>query len=202
MSARVIFVVLIAFFIGSVGALYLRSANGPGSGESGTALIGGSFQLTSHEGRTVTDKDFRGKYMLVAFGYTYCPDICPAELNIISKAVGKLGNQADRIVPIFITVDPERDTVDQMAAYISSFHPKFVGLTGSAEQIRQAASAYRVYYAKAGGSSSDEDDYLVDHSTFIYLMDPKGDYVTHFGYGITSDELADKIRKAIGGASV
>ncbi len=196
MRTRLIFIVIIAFSIGTLTAILLRSAYQGGVISTGKALIGGPFTLTNQNGKVVTDKDFRGRYMLVAFGYTYCPDICPAELNVISGAMEKLGDKSKNIVPIFITVDPKRDTVEQMANYISSFYPTMVGLTGTEEQIKEAASAYRVYYAKAEGDS--DDNYLMAHSTFIYLMDPQGEYVTHFGYGISAEDLAARLSKAIG----
>jgi protein SCO1/2 len=118
----------------------------------GTALVGGPFSLTDHTGRKVTDKDFLGKYMLVFFGYTYCPDLCPTELQVMSAALDKLGAKADDIQPIFITFDPQRDTPEVLKLYISNFHPRLVGLTGTPEEIA-AAKAYRVYYSKLENSS-------------------------------------------------
>ncbi len=196
MRTRLILIVVIAFAIGAVGAVLLRNVETTGVIQSGKALIGGPFTLTNTKGKVVTDQDFRGKFMLVMFGYTYCPDICPTELNVISETMNKLGSKADDIVPIFITVDPARDDVAKMTDYMSSFSPRLVGLTGTDEQIKQAASAYRVYYAKSEDGSSD-GSYLMDHSTFIYLMSPQGEYVTHFGYGISADDLAQRIGDAM-----
>ena len=195
MSARLIFIVAAAFIIGAAGAVFMRGGFAPVATTGGKALIGGPFSLTSHKGATVTNRDFHGKIMLVSFGYTYCPDVCPAELNVISSALEKLGNKAGSVAPIFISIDPERDTVDQLSNYLSSFHPQIIGLTGSKEAIRQAAQAYRAYYAKSEGDSP--DSYLMDHSTFIYLMGPNGEYLTHVGYGVTAEDLAEKLRKAI-----
>lgn len=200
MLIRVVLIVTVAFSIGVLGAIFLRQTDQSGVAQSGKALIGGPFTLTNQNGQTVTEKTFRGKYMLVTFGYTYCPDICPAELNVISAAMEKIGNKAGEIVPIFITIDPKRDTVEQIETYMSSFHPQMVGLTGNEEQIKQAASAYRVYYQKADGGPGD-DSYLMDHSTFMYLMDPKGDYVSHFGYGISAEDLAARISNAMNEAA-
>src|SRR5690606_11015171 len=107
----------------------------------GEALVGGPFALTDHTGERVTDQDFRGRYMLVYFGYTWCPDVCPTELQVISSALDELGDKAAQIRPIFITVDPERDTVAQMADYVANFHPSFVGLTGSSEEVAAVAKA-------------------------------------------------------------
>jgi protein SCO1/2 len=111
--------------------------------------VGGPFALVDSEGRAVTDADFRGRFMLVYFGFTYCPDVCPTSLTYIAQALDRLGPDADKVVPVFITVDPERDTPEQLKEYVRHFHPKLVGLTGTPEQIAAAAKAYRVYFAKA-----------------------------------------------------
>lgn len=163
---------------------------------SGTALVGGPFALTSQTGERVSDSAFRGRYMLIAFGYTYCPDVCPAELQVMSAALDELGSKADAVQPIFITIDPERDTVTQLKDYMTNFHPRFVGLTGTPEEIADVARAYRVYYAKAkdGGAT----DYLMDHSSIIYLMAPDGSFVKHFPYGTDAKSLAEGIAAAIG----
>jgi len=163
---------------------------------TGKALIGGAFNLTAHTGKRMTDKDFRGKYMLVYFGYTFCPDICPAELQVMSAALDALGKTAEKIAPIFITVDPERDDVKQMAQYMAHFHKSFVGLTGTVQEIKDAAKKYRVYFAKVKDKSSTAE-YLMDHSSIIYLMDGKGEYVTHFTYGTSPDKIAERIAKIL-----
>jgi cytochrome oxidase Cu insertion factor (SCO1/SenC/PrrC family) len=195
MSVRLLFVILAAFAAG--GLLALTSQNSaPTATQSGKALIGGPFTLTNQKGERVTDATFRGKYMLVSFGYTSCPDVCPAELQLMANAVDLLGANAEKITPIFITVDPERDTVQQIGSYVENFSPRMVGLTGTPEEVKEAASAYRVYYAKAEGAST-ASGYLMDHSTFIYLMDPQGQYVTHFAYGTTREKLAEAIAKAM-----
>src|SRR5262245_31517169 len=139
--------VIAALIAGAAALSLLRPGHGPIS--SGVALVGGPFELVSHKGQPVTDKDFRGKYMLVSFGYTYCPDVCPTELQVISTALDELGNKAKDIQPIFITIDPERDTIAALSQYMQSFHPSYIGLTGSPEAIAKAAKAYRVYYAKS-----------------------------------------------------
>ena len=162
---------------------------------SGTALVGGPFTLTSHEGKRVTNEDFRGKYMLVTFGYTYCPDVCPTELQIISAALDLLGERGKDIQPIFITIDPERDSVAALAQYMPNFHPRYVGLTGTAEEIQAVAKAYRVYYAKVAGQGG--QDYLMDHSSIIYLMDKQGTFLKHFSYGTDAKQLAEGIAEAI-----
>jgi protein SCO1/2 len=188
-------------------AVYLSTAPylGPGGVSGpvrtiGEALVGGPFTLTDHTGKRVTDNDFRGRYMLVYFGYTWCPDVCPTELQVISAALDSLGDEAGQIRPVFVTVDPERDTVAQMADYVANFHASMVGLTGSPEEIAAVAKAYRVYYAKAKTEGSDTD-YTVDHGSLIYLMDPEGKFVTHFTYGTDPEKLAQGLAKAIGGGS-
>ncbi len=159
----------------------------------GEALIGGPFTLVDQHGEKVTDQDFAGRFMLVYFGYTYCPDVCPLSLSNMVQGIGLLEpEQADKVVPIFITVDPERDTVAQMAEYAPLFDPGLVALTGSAEQIKQAAKAYRVYYSKVENGSS--SDYLMDHSAFIYLMGPDGRYRRHFGHDASPEDIAKAIR--------
>ena len=152
MRARLIAFVIAGFLIGAIaGAGVLLVAN-PQGGQpvqsSGAALIGGPFSLVGADGKPVTDRDFRGRYMLIFFGFTHCPDICPAELQVIAQALEQLGDKAKTVVPIFITLDPERDTPEAMANYVKSFGPNFVGLTGSPEAIAAAAKAYRVAYAQ------------------------------------------------------
>ena len=197
MVARIVFIILIAFSIGMGVALLLRHQSGPGVVQSGKALIGGEFSLTNHKGEPVTDKNFHGKYMLVSFGYTFCPDICPAELQLMTDAMEKLGGKESEVVPVFVTIDPARDTVEQMRDYVSNFHPGMVGLTGTAEQIKKAAETFRVFYAKAETDSADDQYYLMDHSTFIYLMDRNGEYLRHFPYGTNADDLAAAISEVV-----
>lgn len=164
----------------------------------GTALVGGPFSLTDQEGRKVTDKDFRGHYMLVFFGYTYCPDICPTELQVMSAALDNLGAKADGIQPIFVTIDPQRDTPEILKQYVANFHPRLLGLTGTPEEIASVAKAYRVYFNKAADNSG-PDTYLMDHSTIIYLMDGQGKFLKHFSYTTDAAALAKAITEAIAG---
>lgn len=197
MPMRLLLIVTIAFAVGSLVALTSHQMGAPSATQTGKALIGGPFTLTNQKGERVTNETFRGKFMLVSFGYTSCPDVCPAELQLMSNAMDLLGTKSEKVTPIFVTIDPQRDTVPQIASYVENFHPRMVGLTGTVEEVKEAAGAYRVYYAKAEGAST-TGGYLMDHSTFIYLMDPQGQYVTHFPYGITREKLADGIAKAIG----
>lgn len=163
--------------------------------------IGGPFTLTDHTGKRVTEKDFLGKYMVVYFGYSYCPDVCPTELQVIVSALDKLGAKGEKITPLFITIDPERDTVEQMASYVGHFHKNLIGLTGSPEEIRQAARAYKVYYAKAKnddpGKERADSDYLMNHSNIIYVMDPNGAFAAHFIHATDPGKLAGKLAKLL-----
>lgn len=160
----------------------------------GTPQIGGPFALVDDTGKPRTDADFRGRLMLVYFGYTHCPDACPTALQDIADALEKLGPAADQIAPIFVTIDPERDTVQYLKGYAEQFDPKFTALTGSAEQVAAAAKAYRVYYRKA----TDKGDYLMDHSSIVYLMGRDGKFLTHFTPDTTPDQMADTLRKYLG----
>ena len=194
MKRRLLLVIVGSFLLGTligVGALMLNQGSSTKNRviTSGQALIGGPFELVGKDGKTVTDKDFRGRYMLVFFGFTHCPDICPAELQVMSAALDELGDKADKVVPIFITVDPERDTPELVTAYVENFGPNFVGLTGSPEAI-----AYRVTYQKFQEEGAG-DNYSVDHSALLYLMGPDGTFVTHFPYGTSPEKMAETLRR-------
>jgi cytochrome oxidase Cu insertion factor (SCO1/SenC/PrrC family) len=167
---------------------------GAGDGDSRPGVaIGGPFTLVDQNDVVRHDSDFRGELMLIYFGYTFCPDACPTALQNMSAALDELGGSAKAVQPIFVTVDPERDTVPQMKLYAANFHPRLVALTGSAEQTAAAARAYRIYYDKALHGA--ELDYLVDHSSFIYLMGRDGRYLAHFGPDVTADAMAAAIKK-------
>jgi cytochrome oxidase Cu insertion factor (SCO1/SenC/PrrC family) len=168
----------------------------PNSQSVGRALVGGPFTLTDHTGKRVTDQDFRGKHMLVMFGFTFCPDICPSGLQVMSAALDLLGPKADKIVPIFITIDPERDTTQALAAYVPSFHKRLIGFTGTAEEIAAVAKAYRVYYKRVKDEKS-AAAYTMDHSALIYLMGPDGAYVAHFNHGTGAEALATRLAKLL-----
>ena len=160
--------------------------------QGAAASVGGPFNLVDQHGKTVTEADFRGRYMLIYFGYTFCPDVCPTELQSISQAVDELGADSEKVTPVFITVDPARDTIEQMAGYAEHFHPRLVALTGSAAQVAAAAKVYRVYFKKVEQEGS--GDYLMDHSSVIYLMGPDGQFLTHFSYGTEPAQMAEKIK--------
>ncbi len=183
-----VFVFVLA--VGGTAWWYLSGSFGQQSGLG----IGGPFTLTDGAGHTVTDRDLRGKYLLVYFGYTFCPDICPTTLNDVAGALDKLGPRADQIQPLFITVDPERDTAKVVTEYAAAFSPRILGLTGTPEQIETVAREYRVYYsvqkpATAGG------DYTVDHSSILYLMDREGGFIAPIRADQPADQLAADIAK-------
>jgi cytochrome oxidase Cu insertion factor (SCO1/SenC/PrrC family) len=159
---------------------------------SGRAPVGGPFELTDQTGHRRTDADFRGKLVVLYFGYTYCPDVCPTELQSISLALDKLGAAAETVQPVFITVDPERDTPARLAEFVSSFHPGLIGLTGSIADIKKTAIAYRTFFAR--NSATAPGEYSVDHTGFIYLVGTDGHYLGFLPPGVSPDEIADAIR--------
>jgi protein SCO1/2 len=159
---------------------------------NGAPLFGGHYSLSTLDGRNVTDQSFRGKWQLIYFGYTYCPDVCPTELSEESAALHALGPLATRFQPIFITVDPTRDSAKVMAAYLKSFDSRIVGLRGNPDEIETAAKAYRVYYrARALGGGA----YASDHSSFLYVLDPMGRFVEILAGNMPGHSLADALRK-------
>jgi cytochrome oxidase Cu insertion factor (SCO1/SenC/PrrC family) len=155
--------------------------------------VGGPFVLTDHAGKPRTDRDFRGMLMLVYFGFTYCPDVCPTDLMAIGQALERLGPDADAVQPVFITLDPERDTAEHLAEYVPLFHPRLLGLTGSLDAIGTAADAYKVYFAKVT-TGKNADDYTVDHTAYIYLMDRDGKYLGFFPPGTSAERMVEIIR--------
>lgn len=160
--------------------------------------IGGAFALKDQTGKTRTDADFRDQLMLVYFGFTYCPDICPTDLQAIGLAMDQLGDDAVKVQPLFVTLDPERDTVEHLAQYVPLFHPRLIGLTGSVSDVAQAADAYRVYYKRVK-TGEKPDDYTVDHSAFIYLVDRDGKYLGFFPPGTDAPRLVEMIKPHLAG---
>jgi len=189
-------VVVIGVLLYALGTTYFAGSNGGGTRSYGQAAIGGPFTLIDHTGKPVTEATFKGRFMLITFGYTFCPDVCPTTLTDMADAINELGKDGDRVVPILITVDPARDTAENLKEYVSFFHPRTVGLTGTAEAIKSAAKAYKVYYAKAKQEKgADPNDYLMDHSAIIYLMGPDGRFRTHFSHGTRGEVMAKRIRE-------
>jgi len=163
----------------------------------GQALIGGPFALTDHTGRRVTDEDFRGRYMLVFFGFTFCPDVCPSALQVVSAALDKLGPKAERFVPVLITVDPERDTPEQLALYVQSFHPRLMGLTGTPAEIEAVAKAYRVHSVRKRVDPKSSAGYTIDHPAQVYVMDPDGRYRAFLDYTKGVESVAASLARVL-----
>jgi protein SCO1 len=193
------------FGLGCLAAAVLLSPAPPGAAEdlpSAARLmddlmwsrgpVGGPFALTDQTGKLRTDGEFRGKLMVVYFGYTYCPDVCPTDLLAISQALEALGPAGDAVQPIFISVDPERDTVTHLADYVAAFHPRLIGLTGAPEDIRKVALSYKAYYAKIAVGAG--HDYVIDHTGVIYLMGRDGEYLGFVPPQTTPQRLTDIIR--------
>jgi protein SCO1 len=195
------FVLVAALFTGlvilGVGAFLVLSLHEKPRGAAATLLasaIGGPFHLVDQNGKTVTEADLKGKWSLVYFGYTHCPDACPTALNDISIALDDLGPQRNEVRPVFITVDPERDTPEVLKSYVTAFDAPILALSGTPEEIAQAAKDYRVYYAKhpeAGG------DYSMDHSSVIYVMDPEGRFTASFTQENSPEEIAERLKKLL-----
>jgi protein SCO1 len=174
------------FIIGGAGALW---GLGAPRDEASAAAVGGPFQLVAGDGRVVTDRDFRGKYLLVYFGYTICPDVCPTTLQSLATALDALGPKADRVQPLLITVDPARDTPAVLAQYTAAFSPRLIGLSGTPEAIAAVEREYRVY-AAIHRTGAGADDYSVDHSSVLFLMGPDGQFIARLRADASGPELA------------
>ncbi len=159
--------------------------------------LGGAYQLTDQFGKTRHSDEFLGKYQLIYFGFTYCPDVCPLSLQIMTNALMQMGAQAAHIQPLFITIDPARDTVDEMRQYMSYFDKRFIGLTGSETEIDTVTKTFRVYARKIPDPEQ-AGAYTMDHSSFFYLMGPDGTFATHFDHQITADALAERLTDIVG----
>jgi protein SCO1/2 len=185
-------VVVVALAVGARLAVWTGAEHQ--SATSGSGAIGGAFTLVHHDGRTVTEQDFRGRWLLIYFGYTFCPDVCPTSLTLMTSALDRL-DEAERakVTPIFITVDPARDTPEVMAGYVSAFAADMIGLTGSDEQVAAAMKAFKVYAAKV--KSDDPTAYTVDHSSILYLIGPDGRFVQHFAHGVGVEDIAAGLNK-------
>jgi len=165
---------------------------------SGKVSVGGPFTLTDQYGARRSLAEFRGKLVLLYFGYTYCPDVCPTDLYAIGRLVQSLGRQGRAVQPLFVTLDPERDTQEVLGKYAVSFHPRLIALRGSEREIRSVATAYKVYYEKVASPSS--GSYVIDHTAFIFLLDREGRYVSFFPPGTTLERMAVIVREALGNA--
>jgi len=162
---------------------------------AGRGPVGGPFDLIDQGGRRRTDADFRGKLVLIYFGYTHCPDVCPTELQALSLSLDMLGTAGDAVQPLFITVDPQRDTPPHLADYVTSFHPRLIALTGQDAAIRKVALAYKVYYARSGAARG--DDYAIDHTGFLYLVGRDGRYLGFLPPGSSPEQIAEAVREKL-----
>ena len=193
------YLLLVAALAG--GLLWHQSEQVPGLGKTvitGRADVGGPFKLVDQTGKPVTDADFRGRAMLIYFGYSFCPDVCPTTLAVMAQALDKLGPEARRVVPVFITIDPERDTPQVLAEYMKAFGPSFVGLTGSVAAIKDAEKKYRVYAVKKPlDPAKPKAGYGMDHSSVLYLMGPNGKLISFYDEAISPDALAKELRQKI-----
>ncbi len=192
-----LFVAAAALALVAGGLVFYAGDRLSGIGDSPAVLsgIGGPFELTDQDGHRRSDRNFRGHYVLLYFGYTYCPDVCPTTLQAMADALAKLGPKADTIVPVFVTLDPERDTPSVLKRYLAEFGSRFVGLTGSIAEIANVAHAYRVYFAKhplPGGG------YSVDHSSVVYLLGPDGKLLTFYDAITDSGVLAKDLQARFG----
>jgi protein SCO1/2 len=193
----VLALVFAAVLIVAAGALLIVAMRENPKGAAGTMLasaIGGPFQLVDQNGKRVSDADLKGKWQLLFFGYTHCPDACPTALNEIALALDRLGDKRDAVRVVFITVDPERDTPEVLKNYVQSFDASIVALTGSPDQVAQAAKAYRVFYAK---HPRPDGGYEMDHSAVIYVMDPQGRFTATFTPESTADAIAERLKKLL-----
>jgi cytochrome oxidase Cu insertion factor (SCO1/SenC/PrrC family) len=162
----------------------------------GREPIGGPFALTGHDGQRRTDKDFRGRFLLVYFGFTHCSDVCPTDLQQIALALEQLGAAGAAVQPLFITLDPARDTPARLASYVRAFHPRLLGLTGSEAQVRQLADTFRLYWRKVPTSRG---EYVIDHAAFTFLMDRGGRYVGFFPPGTRAERMLEVMRPVLQG---
>ncbi len=162
---------------------------------TGKTPVGGPFTLTDPDGRRRSLAEFRGKVVLLYFGYTYCPDVCPTDLLAIGQAIRSLEADGDGVQPLFVTLDPERDKSEILRAYATSFHPRFVSLTGSADDIRRVATSYKVFFEKVNppGAST----YLIDHAAFVFLLDREGRFASLFPPGTPPERMTVMVREQL-----
>ncbi len=186
----VVGLLVLALLVGAGATMWLGGslADGP--------AVGGSFSLLDGDGKRVTDRDLRGKYALVYFGYTFCPDVCPTTLNQVSEALDRLGTKAGQVRPVFITIDPARDTPAVMKQYVSAFTPRLLPLTGSDAEIADVARKFRVYYAPHR-TGDQPGDYTMDHSSVLYLMGPEGKFLAPLRADAPARELAENLSKQL-----
>jgi len=195
-----IIILVLAAVIGAAALVFTytnqQSRVADGLGISTAVPVGGPFEMTDHTGRRVTDELLKGGYSLIYFGYTFCPDVCPTELQDLSVAINLAGEAGEKVTPVFVTIDPKRDGQQEIADYVSAFHPRMIGLRGSEADTTQIAKAYRVYYRPV---NEGDEYYLMDHSNFIYLMGPDGQNIAIFNGEVDPQVIARGIQEAVGG---
>ena len=192
---RQLLIIMLAFLGGAlIALLVLPGPASKPSATSGKAEVGGPFTLTDHTGKRVTGKDFRGRIQIVYFGFTLCPDICPAGLQVMAAALDELGPLADKIAPIFVTLDPGHDAPALLADYVRSFSPRLIGLTGTEAEIRDLAKAYHVYYRREPDPNS-TTGYTIDHTALFYVMGRDGQYVTHLQHSTSTDDMVARLKQ-------
>jgi len=192
------FMVAAIFLIIGITTRLPQLLEGPATPTVGQVNLGGEFELVDNKGKVYTQESLIGKYTLINFGYTFCPDVCPTGLQTAAMALDLLPmRKSAKVQSYFITIDPERDTPEVMGQYVEHFHKSLVGLSGSLEQIKQATKSYKVYYRKVVEEGKPADEYLMDHSAFQFLMGPEGQYLTHFPHGITPEVFAQKLKDKI-----
>ena len=195
----VIAIILIAVFAALAEWLVIRNdtiTKAP-NGLITSVEIGGPFTLVDHKGRTVTEQDYLGSFVLVFFGYTFCPDVCPTALGDIAQAIDELNSDSVGVIPLMITIDPDRDTPAVLGEYVPLFHDRLIGLTGTRKQIKEIADLYRVFFSRA--ENTQFTYYLMDHTSFVYLLNPEGKVVSLFRYGTSPEEIASNIRRHMRG---
>ncbi|WP_417513514.1 SCO family protein [Minwuia sp.] len=199
-----IIILVIAAVVGVSAILLNLARNEPqvagGLGVSRAVPVGGPFTMTDHTGQRVTEKMMEGRYSLIYFGYTFCPDVCPTELQDMAVALDLAGEAGKKVTPVFVTVDPSRDGQEEIAAYVEAFHPRMIGLRGTEAETTEMASAYRVFYTPVEQTGQKDDEYyLMDHSNFIYLMGPDGKNIAVFNGEVDPQLMAEGIRQAVKG---
>ena len=201
LTKYIIRVVLILGAVIAIIAIYLLVAiqtpkkplTGQGSNINEDVQIGGSFELVDQNGEVLNSDSLKGRPSLIYFGFTYCPDVCPTSLQKLTQVMNTLDKYRINVTPVFITIDPQRDTSKVLKEYLQHFYPKFIGLTGSDKQIKQVADKFKVYYARAQNPNY-QNNYMIDHSSFIYLMDKNGKYLKHFYLKTPPEEIIEYIR--------
>lgn len=190
-----IVITVVAFYFLMISGSATRSPINDRS--TGKAQIGGEFTLIDFNANPFGSKDLKGKPSLIYFGFTFCPDICPTALQKLTEVLDDLEKLRIDVTPVFITIDPKRDNGELLKQYLGHFHPKFIGLTGSEIEVKKVADEFKVFYEVIPGSDTGHNDYLIDHSSLVYIMDKNGEYVGHFHIDLSSEEMVEYIRRYV-----